>query len=122
MGNAINWFEIPSEDFSRAVQFYSTVLGAELTPSNMGGIDMAVLPYDEQKVGGAVVHSPMHKSGAGGSLIYLNADGQLDAMLERITLAGGTVHVPKTLVSADIGYMAIFGDTEGNTLALHSST
>lgn len=37
MTNAINWFEIPVTDFTRAKQFYETILSAE-----MQGMEMPV--------------------------------------------------------------------------------
>jgi hypothetical protein len=37
-----------------------------------------------------------------------------------VEAAGGKVLVPKTQISEDYGYMAMFLDTEGNRIALHS--
>jgi uncharacterized protein len=34
--------------------------------------------------------------------------------------AGGQVIQPKTLITEDIGYMALLIDSEGNRVALHS--
>ena len=38
----------------------------------------------------------------------------------RVEAAGGTVYQPKTQISPEHGYMAVFIDTEGNRVALHS--
>jgi predicted enzyme related to lactoylglutathione lyase len=35
-------------------------------------------------------------------------------------MAGGSVLVPKRLVSEDVGYMAVIRDTEGNRIGLLS--
>lgn len=127
--DAINWFEIPSEDFDRAVKFYSTLYGAELkiTQMNTGGelpMPMALLPRGESGgksgVGGAVIYLPDHKPGTKGPLLYLNGGEDLQEMLDRVEPAGGQILVPKTLVSEEIGYIAIFLDSEGNHMALHS--
>jgi predicted enzyme related to lactoylglutathione lyase len=34
--------------------------------------------------------------------------------------AGGTVYQPKTQISEEHGFMAVFIDSEGNRVALHS--
>ncbi len=57
-----------------------------------------------------------------GPLVYLNAGKSLDAIVSRIGEAGGRVLMHKTLISAESGYFALFIDTEGNRLALHSKT
>jgi predicted enzyme related to lactoylglutathione lyase len=41
-------------------------------------------------------------------------------VLDRVAAAGGTVEVPKREISPEYGYMAVFIDTEGNRMALHS--
>jgi predicted enzyme related to lactoylglutathione lyase len=40
--------------------------------------------------------------------------------LARVEDAGGKILVPKKQISEDVGYMAVFIDTEGNRVALHS--
>lgn len=37
-----------------------------------------------------------------------------------LALAGGKIVVPKTEISPEYGHMAVFIDTEGNRVALHS--
>ncbi len=120
--NALNWFEIPANDFQRAKKFYETVLDVPIHASKMGEIEMAFLPADEGKVGGAVVHHQMMKPGADGSMVYLNANPDLGPYLDRIAKAGGKVVVPKTQVTPEIGYFAVFIDSEGNKVALHSQS
>ena len=44
----------------------------------------------------------------------------LNETLEKIGNAGGIIKMPKTLISREKGYWALFMDTEGNQLALHS--
>jgi hypothetical protein len=44
----------------------------------------------------------------------------MDEVLEKVEQEGGKILMPKTQVSAEIGYMAFFSDTEGNKVALHS--
>lgn len=120
MNNAINWFEIPTSDFNRAVQFYSTILSTELKGETMGDMQMAIFPHDSGAVGGAIVAGTHYMPGATGTIPYLNATGILDAVLERIQHAGNTIYMPKTFLGEDIGYIALFCDSEGNTIGLHS--
>jgi len=121
--NAINWFEIPVTDIARAKKFYETILEIEMTPMEMMGMKMAMLPYDSSKgtVGGALVQSERHTPGATGAVIYLNANPDLDLVFNRIEKAGGKTSMPKTLIDKNTGYMAFFTDTEGNTVGLHSN-
>ena len=121
MANAINWFEIPAEDFERAVGFYSKILDAELTAQELMGTKMAFLPTEgEGAVGGAVCAGEMYKPSSDGAVVYLNGGNDLSAPLSRVEEAGGRVLMPKTKISDEIGYMAIFSDSEGNKLAFHS--
>ena len=121
--NAINWFEIAVKDIARAKKFYETILEVELSEMEMMGMKMAMFPYDgtKGKVGGALVESQMHTPSAMGSVIYLNANPDLQLVLERIENAGGKVIMPKTLIDEQTGNMAFITDTEGNTIGLHSN-
>lgn len=121
--NALNWFEIAVTNLARATKFYETIFDIKMTTADMGGMKMAMFPPDGMsgKVGGALVQSEMHHPSAKGSIIYLNANPDLKLVQDRIEKASGKVTMPKTLISEEIGYMAFFTDTEGNTVALHSS-
>ena len=119
MSNAINWFEIPANDFTRAVKFYSKVLGAELQPMDQPQMKMAFFPTQNQGVGGCVTHGNGNKPNAEGTLVYLNGGEDLAAPLKRVEAAGGKVLMEKTAIGEN-GFMAIFQDTEGNRVAFHS--
>ena len=122
--NALNWFEISTTDIARAKKFYETIFDISMGDTmEMMGMKMAFFPADSMngKVGGGLVQGPMHKPSADGSKIYLNANPDMEAIIAKIGQAGGTVAMPKTKISDDIGYMAFFVDTEGNGMALHSN-
>ena len=89
----------------------------------MMGMQMAMFPSEDMngKVSGGLVQGPMHKPNADGAKIYLNGNPDLANALSKIEAAGGKVVMPKTKISDDIGHMAWFVDTEGNTVALHSN-
>ena len=120
MHNLINWFEIPAVDFDRAVRFYSAVLDTALEPMDLGGTKMGMFPSDGSNVSGAVVQGDDYVPGAQGALVYLSGGEDLSAMLARVAQAGGTVIVPKTQISPEFGYFALFFDSEGNKVGLHS--
>ena len=120
--NAINWFEIPATDISRAKIFYETVFEIKMEDMEMSGMKYAMFPFDpvKEKVAGGIAQSPMHKPGTTGSIIYLNANPDLQIVLDRIEKAGGNITMPKTSIGQN-GFMAFFSDTEGNTIGLHSN-
>lgn len=121
--NALNWFEISVNDISRAAKFYETIFGIELQQTEMMGMKMAFFPSEDMngKVSGGLVQGPMHKPSADGAKIYLNGNPDLANALSKIEAAGGKVLMPKTKITDEIGFMAYFTDTEGNTVALHSN-
>ena len=86
----------------------------------MDGFNLAMLPHSDSGVGGALVAGKDYTPSDKAPLIYLNAGDNLDAPLKRIEAAGGKVVMPKTRISDDIGYVAMFIDSEGNRVALHS--
>lgn len=119
MANAINWFELPSSNFQRAVKFYGKVLSAELQPVDMPGPKMAFFPTSDNGVGGCVIHGEGYTPSMEGSLVYLNGGDDLSVPLSRVEEAGGEVLVPKMAIG-EHGHIAIFKDTEGNRVAFHS--
>lgn len=120
MKNAINWFEIPTADFDRAKKFYADILGSDIQEMSMGDYRMGMLPAGEGGIGGAIVAGAGCVPSDNGTLVYLNAGADLAPILTKIEAAGGTVVMPKTMITEEIGYMATFTDSEGNRVALHS--
>jgi predicted enzyme related to lactoylglutathione lyase len=49
----------------------------------------------------------------------LNADNDAAGMLEKAKAGGGKILTPKTKLSDQFGFIAVFLDTEGNRIALH---
>ena len=124
MNNAISWFEIPTTDINRAQKFYETIFGISMVPMDFPNIKMRMFPLDNMmtQVGGALVDSGgFHKASAtDGPLIYLNANPDVQNILDRVVAAGGSIMVPKTEISPEYGFMGVFIDTEGNRIGLHS--
>jgi uncharacterized protein len=120
--NALNWFEIPAIDILRAKKFYESIFEIKMEEMEMPGMKYAMFPFDPMKgkIAGGLAQSPMHIPGATGSIIYLNANPDLQKVLERIEKAGEKITMQKTSIGEN-GFMAFFTDTEGNTMALHSN-
>jgi predicted enzyme related to lactoylglutathione lyase len=121
--NALNWFEIPASDISRAKKFYENIFEIKMEEMEMPNMKYAIFPFDplKGKVAGGLAQGPMHTPGATGSIIYLNANPDLQKVLDRIEKVGGKITMPKTSIGQN-GFMAFFTDSEGNTVALHSNT
>jgi predicted enzyme related to lactoylglutathione lyase len=119
--NALNWFEIYVADMSRARKFYEAILQAPMPESNYGPRPMAMFPFDMGKgVGGSLITMDVVPPGPGGTLIYLNVDDDLDGVIARIPAAGGRVLQPRLSIG-EHGFIAIFKDSEGNVVGLHST-
>ena len=122
MKQLISFFEIPATDFDRAVVFYEQVLEVELTRCECGEDKMGFFPDPDLGPRGAVSMAKGFEPSTGGVLISLSVEN-MDEILRRVVAAGGTVHIPKTRIEAEgQGCFAIFNDTEGNRIGLHSLT
>jgi predicted enzyme related to lactoylglutathione lyase len=120
--NAINWFEIPVTDIDRAKKFYEQIFEIKMDEMEMPGMKYAMFPFAPAsgKASGGLAQSEMHKPGMTGSILYLNANPDLQNVLNRIEKAGGKITMQKTSIGEN-GFMAFFNDTEGNNIALHSN-
>ncbi len=122
MHTKINWFEIPSTDFSRAIRFYETLFDTtlRLEKPDSDCLEMALFSDPGGIPCGCVTHYESHTPSSDGTLVYLDASPSIDAVLARVESAGGEIRLPKLELPNNIGYIAHFIDTEGNLLALHS--
>jgi hypothetical protein len=121
--HAITWFEIPVNNYSRAKKFYETVFNQSLSEMAVGNDVLAMLPFDQENdgIGGALIKADGYVPSGDGVRIYFPASEDMGLLLDRVEKAGGEVILGKTLISNEIGYYAMFQDTEGNRLAFHST-
>ena len=117
--NAINWFEIPVSDLDRAVKFYESVFEVSLHRDTMDVIELAVFPFQEGTVSGALIKCDFLQPSATGSLVYFNVNNKLDQTLVLAKENNAEIFLPKTDIGKN-GIIAHIGDTEGNKIALHS--
>jgi predicted enzyme related to lactoylglutathione lyase len=122
--NAISWFEIPAIDLGRAQKFYETIFNIQMIPFDTPNFQMRMFPVEDMMngIGGAISKAEgfYKPSATDGPLVYLNANPDVQNVLDKIEAAGGKIVVPKTQISPEFGYMAVFIDSEGNRVALHS--
>lgn len=119
MNNVLNWFEIPCTDLARGIHFYQRMLAIELQRSEFLGVPHGMFSNAEGTPVGALVQDPRSQPSLGGSVLYLDARGDLDGCIRRAQEAGGKVLLPKTSIG-DQGFMAMIEDSEGNRIGLHS--
>lgn len=118
--NPVGWFEVAVADLTRAKHFYHQVLAVEFHLMDMPGCSMACFPFDHDKPGsaGALVQGEGYEPSQNGTLIYFEVD-DIDASLNRVNHAGG-ITVQGKMSIGEHGSIAIFIDSEGNKMALHS--
>ncbi|NNE78578.1 MAG: VOC family protein [Pricia sp.] len=118
----VGWFEIPVENMERAQKFYEKIFGITIAIHDLGGFKMGWLPMNPNNKGatGSLVQHEMYTpSDTDGVLIYFSCNDVADE-LGRVEAAGGAIIRKKTEIGGGHGFMALFRDTEGNRIALHS--
>ncbi|MFT5511834.1 MAG: putative enzyme related to lactoylglutathione lyase [Bacteroidia bacterium] len=115
----VSWFEIPAHNFEQALDFYNHIYGIQMETTSSNSHRMAFFPANGG-IGGAVVSGPGSNPNDSGPLVYLNGGDDLNNVLNKVEEAGGRVVMTKTLTNKEGGYFAIFIDSEGNKLAIHS--
>lgn len=121
MAHALSWFEIPVNDMDRAAKFYGTILDTELKQMDFQGTPHTFLPYSDGSIGGALINGAPMAPSREGTMVYLNGGHDLSNILNRVADAGGKVETPKTHLGEEIGHIAVFEDSEGNRVGLHSA-
>ena len=104
MKKFIAFFEIPTVDFHRAVDFYETVFGVQLP----------VFECEEEKM------ACFTEEGEKGVIISFNCE-DIDQTLEKVLRKGGKIMMPKTKIEVEgRGWFALFADSEGNRVGLYA--
>jgi len=128
--NPVGWFEIYVAEMDRAKAFYADVVGAGFSAAPVAGegpdagMEMVFFDADdgagEEAPGapGALVRHPMRPPELHGTLVYFNVD-DCGAAAARATARGSKIYVEKESIG-EMGFIAIVGDSEGNSIGLHS--
>ena len=119
--NSLNWFEIPVKDLERSKKFYETIFTIKMEMYEMEGTKMAFFPWTpgSGKATGGLAQGPNYTPGTQGTIVYLNANPNMDKVLAKVEAAGGKVTVPKMSIGEN-GHVAFIMDTEGNNVGIHS--
>jgi predicted enzyme related to lactoylglutathione lyase len=114
------WFDLPVADLDRASRFYGAVLGIKVSQEKFENYKFAVLEHGGDGNGGCLVPGAKEVSPIG-ILVYMNVDGRIRDAVRQTEKHGGRVIEPVKGIGPH-GFRAIVLDSEGNRIALHSST
>ena len=118
--NTICWTDIPVTNLERAIKFYSAVLKAEVTKESMGpNVEFGLLPHPKDSVSGCLVVTKDNQPSQNGPLVYLSVEGRIDDAITQVREHGGKILKEKEPIGP-YGFRAVFLDSEGNRVALHS--
>lgn len=120
MNSYISIFEIPATDFERALKFYQSILNIKIEPMEFEGMQMGLLPFENQLVIGTIIKGEGYNPSSDGVTIYLNGGENLQGILDKVEPNEGKIIVPKSPHADESGFFAIFHDSEGNKIGLHS--
>lgn len=120
MKKVFSYVALPCADFERAFKFYSLVTGGLIIKNDKVPFPMAYFLSEDGDYVGHLFQLSDFKPSADGAIMYMELEKDLNVTLKKIEEAGGKVIMPKTLIAPGKGYWALFLDTEGNKLALHS--
>ncbi len=122
MGTEINWFEIHVLDLDRAEAFYKKIFNGSFFemkdyPYDARGITLNETP--ESLEGALVKHPSRRPSHEHGTILFFEVD-DVDETVEHVKQE----NIPVWREPFSIGHsperMAIFGDSEGNTIGIMS--
>lgn len=117
------WFNVQVVDYERAKVFYSKVFKSELREERFLGAQIAFLPRRNGQLSGAIWSGDSRSPLSGLDLAYLNIGGvdDIDTILERVIESGGNVLMRKVHINDEVGSVAVFVDSEGNRVGIHST-
>jgi uncharacterized protein len=119
--HALHWAEIPVADFERACRFYGAIFDTGIPSTTRNGRMIGLLPFEPGRgVGAALVQGEGLVPSATGTVVYLTAGPDLALVLGRVVRAGGVVLQGKAEIGPQMGFSALFRDSEGNRVGLHS--
>jgi hypothetical protein len=101
------------------VCFYETIFATPLV-HNAAFPNLGIFPYERPGVSGCVASGEGHRPCPDGTIVYLNCDGRIDQVLDRVEKAGGSIVEPKNHIP-NVGWVAQIHDSEGNRVGLHSA-
>jgi hypothetical protein len=121
MRNNIAWFDIPVGDLDRAIRFYSAVLGSRVTKEQTGSIPIGMLPTPDGEKMGCLVSGNNVRPSPDGVMLWFDVEGRLKEAVAATTGNGGKI-LGGIHAIGEYGFRAEVQDSEGNRIALYSSS
>jgi uncharacterized protein len=112
----MDWWEIPVPDVDDAQRFYGEVFGWTFSPM---GEDYVAAHGPEGTMLGGIFKASGEDLGNGVRITFGTDD--LEAALERVTAAGGTVLTARTEIGGDMGWWAAFTDPAGRYIGFSTT-
>lgn len=103
--------EIPTTDAKKSAEFYRGLFSWKIDESNP---DYLMFSTPGNDGGGFTKSSEPTKDGV---IVYIEVE-DIEAKLEEVKKAGGTIVKGKTGISPEFGFFALFTDPSGNVLGL----
>ena len=138
--SAIQWIQIPSSDLKRASSFYEDIFDASFFFEELNGIPHAVFKSNKgQKeiIHGAIIEIKDYKPAGIGPVLFFDATGDFETIMDLIVEKGGKIikektlitnkesndsfTIPNTYIDNNPGYYAHFLDSEGNKMGLYGT-
>ena len=137
---AIQWIQIPAKNLKRATSFYKNIFDADFFYEDLNGIPHAVFKVGEngkKLLHGAIIELNEKENVGQGPVLFFDATGDFETIIDLIKENGGEVThkktlitkresedsytIPNTYIDNKPGYYARFVDCEGNKMGLYGS-
>ena len=105
------WFALITADPDAAGTFYTSVAGWSVSRPQMEGMDYRILSAPDGEGVGGIMRRPEGMPGGARWFGYIAAD-DVDAAAAEVTAAGGTVHMPPSIIEG-VGRLAMVADPQG---------
>ena len=113
MKPAVQHFEISTNDYKKAQEFYSSVFQWDINDHD--GNYALISPGDDKSIGGGIGRT---RDGQQPSLTFYITVDDIEAYLAKVEKAGGKTVMPLTPIP-DVGSCAMFADPDGNVVGLY---
>ena len=136
----IIWIQIPVENIERATTFYRKAFGFDFFLETLNNIPHAIFKENssgKKPVNGALIEVKNKNKEGHGPVLFFEATGRFEMIMQGIEENGGKILVSKTLIKKKIndhsgtipdtyidgkpGYFVHFLDSEGNKIGLYGS-
>jgi len=95
--NLINWLEIPSTDFKKAVSFYKYILRLVIKETELFCAKTGLFPTNGKDLMGRIVQGENYKPSTDGIIAYPNGGNDLQNVLDKVENRNSKIFVPKNI-------------------------